>query len=159
MDHRSSIVCDRSVPVSAGDPQIMVPHRPTQTHARIEQIADAVATNHPFGKGARPAQLAPLARTNQANQPDFIGAETGAAGLVVTNAAPRVLLQSSHQRSEAGQGFVTLRTVQLSGELLDDHRQVAACIFAQSQGPSAQRPDEQEFCGIELQHRCRPRDA
>jgi hypothetical protein len=135
----------------------MAPHHSPKARCGVEQVSDPIGMNHPFGKCPRPAQFAPLACADQANQPCLIDPKARATRLMVTNPASCMLLKPPDEQGKAADGLFSLRAVELPGKLHRNHGHVTATVLPNSQCPPAKRPDDQCFRWLKFRHGCRPR--
>jgi hypothetical protein len=103
--------------ISARDHQAMALHRSPKTRCGAQQVPDPIGMNHPFGKRPRSAQLAPLACSDQANQPYLIGPKTRAARLMVMYPASCMLLKAPDELGKAADGLFSLGAAELPRKL------------------------------------------
>lgn len=131
--------------------------RSGQVARGAKHITDAVRAHHPFRKPMRMIQFAALARADNGNQPEFIGADARTADRVVANGAAPVLAQFTHDGGQAGKAGPAIDRPQHLREFVRGHGPVLATAFLRTQQPAAKDLDKQQLGWFEFRRQSGPR--
>ena len=128
----------------------MTQHGAAEAAAGFEQIADAVRLDHPFRKKPRLSAVAPLAGTDEADQPQLVRAKAGATRLVMTDVSPGMLAKRAQKPEAGGESGLAIPPPELSRELVRHEAHPMAGPVPHGDRPAAERPDDQPLRRIQL---------
>lgn len=131
-------------------------HGAAETARGVEKVANAVRSNHPFRKAARPPRFATLARADEADKPQLVGAEARAGWLVIPDVPSGVFLEGSDDREKCCKRGLPVPSAELPDELVRDEAHMVAGIVSQSQRPAPKGPDDKPFRRLKFGQRGRP---